>query len=253
MFTMCQTTLRRNTIENMQWKMWTGATRNMFHQKYVASCFKSETQMQRMCESVKNYNHWQWTTVHRCMWKILASYFFSDAEWFGRNNSHVCRLCSTAPTGQCTKNQWRCKAPGCTFRGDKALFQMWRNTQKHSNRQNGKEKCNTCFMKCSSDAQHEKNGLAKHRDAQSAGTNHCFKCGATTYKNVRTTRTGSQTEPTEDKNATNVFPNGVRMHTSASCESWMSPRTLWKAKSSEREHKTMDFDLRASWKKVVML
>ena len=69
-------------------------------------------------------------------------------------------------------------------------------------------------------------GLAKHQDAQSAETNHCFKCGATTYKNVRTTRTGSQTEPTEDKNATNVFPNGVRMHTSASCESWISPRTL---------------------------
>ena len=92
-------------------------------------------------------------------------FFFLKHRGARQKNSHVCRLCSTSSRAAQNKNQWRCKAPGCTFRGDKALFQMWRNTQKNPDRVNGRQKCNTCFASWSSDERQRAlrlNDVAKH-------------------------------------------------------------------------------------------
>ena len=85
--------------------------------------------------------------------KLLPRTSFSDSEWYGRHSSHVCRLCSTSPKAPQNVNQWTCKAPGCTFRGDKELFKQWRQKQKNPDKANGYQKCNVCFATWNADAQ----------------------------------------------------------------------------------------------------
>ena len=87
--------------------------------------------------------------------KFVPRCFFSSAQWDSPNKKAVCKFGTTATILQ-KKNEWRCKAPSCTFKGDKAFFRMWRSTQKYPNHQNGHQKCNTCFLEWTSNAKYDR-------------------------------------------------------------------------------------------------
>ena len=69
--------------------------------------------------------------------------FFTDSQWERRKGR--CMICCTAPLASQNRGQWTCRAPGCTFKGDKDMFRKWTKTQKLG-RNNGYEWCNKCFL-----------------------------------------------------------------------------------------------------------
>ena len=195
-------------VENMQWKMWTRTARNMFHNKYVASRRKSEAKMQSMHANIAKYANWPWTTVYRCRWENFTTLFVLECrvERTTEKQNMQIRYYSTYLTEK--KISGVAKHQAALSKEIKPYFECGAAHKSIRITKTEKKNATHVFLNGNLMRNMTESGPADHRDAHSAESNLSLTCGAQTYQSIDWKETKTQTDPTENKFATNAFPRG---------------------------------------------